>query len=87
MMFSRTVSPGKIRRPSGTWEIPRRTIASGFSPRMLLPRYRISPLTFGTSPDSVRKVVDLPAPLEPSRVTISPSSTLMSSPFSTGPAP
>ena len=39
-MFSRTVRPGKMRRPSGTCEMPARTIAPGFWPRIGLPSKR-----------------------------------------------
>ncbi len=86
-MFSRTVRPGNTRRPSGTWAMPSRTIASGFMPRRDLPASTISPVTFGTRPEMERSVVLLPAPLEPSRATISPSLDLEVRPFSTGPAP
>ena len=73
--FSATVSSGKMRRPSGTWQIPRRTIRSGARPWMGRPSNRISPRRGGTMPLMAMSVVDLPAPLAPIRVTISPSST------------
>ena len=38
-----------------------------------LPRKRIEPLRGGVSPEIERSVVDLPAPLEPMSVTISPA--------------
>jgi len=43
MMFSRTVRPGKTRRPSGTWATPSFTIARGPSPAIGLPSNRIFP--------------------------------------------
>jgi hypothetical protein len=42
-MFSLTERPGNTRRPSGTCEIPSRTIASGPRPVIDLPSNRISP--------------------------------------------
>ena len=62
-------------------------MGSGFSPWIFCPAKRISPLTGAIRPDIARSVVVLPAPLEPSSVTISPSSTDRSSPFNTSPAP
>jgi len=41
----------------------------------------IEPSRGGESPEIDLKVVDLPAPLEPMRVTISPSSTSIEIPF------
>src|SRR3954468_5733796 len=43
MMFSLTVSPGNTRRPSGTCEMPRRTMASGPRPAIERPSNRMSP--------------------------------------------
>ena len=40
------------------------------------------PVRGGTMPEIERSVVDLPAPLAPMRVTISPSRTLIEMPFS-----
>ena len=60
--------------------MPRRTIASGPRPAIDLPSNRISPAAGFTSPDIARSVVDLPAPLAPSSVTTSPSSTLSDTP-------
>ena len=40
------------------------------------------PVRGGTMPEIERSVVDLPAPLAPMSVTISPSSTLIEMPFS-----
>ena len=82
MMFSVTVRPGKMRRPSGTCEIPSRTMAS--APRRLIewPSKKISPDAGRISPEIVRSVVLLPAPLAPSSVTISPGSTRSEIPLS-----
>ena len=80
MMFSLTERPGNTRRPSGTWEIPSRTIASGPRPAIDLPSNRISPAAGLVSPEIARSVVDLPAPLAPSKVTTCPSSTLIETP-------
>ena len=87
MMFSFTVRPGKIRRPSGTWEMPSRTMVSGPSPAIDLPSNRISPAAGLASPEIARSVVDLPAPLAPSKVTTCPSSTLSETPRSASISP
>ena len=47
---------------------------------MSLPRRRTCPFDAGVSPEIVRSVVVLPAPLLPMRVTISPSSMLSDTP-------
>ena len=54
---------------------------------MEAPAKTMRPATFGTRPLIARRVVDLPAPLLPSRATISPSFTWSVRPFSTSPAP
>ena len=46
------------------------------------PLKRIVPSRGGVSPEIERSVVDLPAPLEPISVTISPSSTVSEMPLS-----
>ena len=71
----------KTIRPSGTWEIPSRTISCGFSFRSGFPSKRISPWLGGISPEMARSVVLFPAPLAPTSVTIPPSSTDMEMPF------
>ena len=75
MIFSREVRPGKTRRPSGTWAMPKRTICSGPNPASDRPSNKMSPDAGLVSPDMARKVVDFPAPLAPSSVTTSPAST------------
>ena len=47
----------------------------------------IVPALAGVSPEMERRVVDLPAPLEPIRVTTSPASTVSDTPFSASIAP
>ena len=70
--FSMTVMSAKTRRPSGTCEMPRRTISCALCPAMELPSNVMSPPRGTISPEMVRSVVDLPAPFAPMRVTISP---------------
>ncbi len=72
----------KHLRPSGDWEIPRRTMSCGGVSPISLPSKEIEPSRGGVSPEIERSVVDLPAPLEPIMVTISPSSTVSEMPFS-----
>ena len=85
--FSRTVMRGKQWRPSGESAIPRATISCGGANVMSSPPKRIRPALAGVSPLIARRVVDLPAPLEPIRVTISPSCTSSETPFSASIAP
>src|SRR5271166_1810888 len=54
MLFSRTVRPGKTRRPSGTCATPRLTIARGLSRPIVLPSNRIEPARGATSPEIAR---------------------------------
>ena len=49
---------------------------------MSSPSKRIWPSRGGVRPEIERSVVDLPAPLEPISVTISPSSTVSETPLS-----
>ena len=62
----------------GAW----RTMSCGGVRVMSLSWKRIVPLRAGVSPEIERSVVDLPAPLEPISVTISPSLTVSEMPFS-----
>ena len=73
--FSRTLRNGKTRRPSGTSAIPSALRACEGSDVTSLPRKRILPARGRSTPAIARNVVDLPAPLAPMRVTISPSAT------------
>ena len=80
--FSRTDIRWKQWRPSGDWEIPSCTMSCGGMRVMSCPSNRTAPSRAGVSPEIDRSVVDLPAPLEPMSVTISPSSTFSETPFS-----
>ncbi len=80
--FSSTVMPGKIPRPSGAWQIPSSTRLCPGTPVMSSPANRICPAVTRRSPESVFRVVVLPAPLAPISVTISPSSTSIEIPRS-----
>ena len=80
--FSRTVMRWKQRRPSGDWQIPRRTISCAGNSEISSPASLIEPVRGGVSPEIDRSVVDLPAPFEPMSVTHSPSSTVSEMPFS-----
>src|SRR3954452_13172937 len=75
LRFSPTVSREKMRRFSGTSEMPRRRMRSGDRPSMRLPSKAIVPRAGRRTPVIVISVVDLPAPLWPTRPTSSPSST------------
>ena len=72
----------KHLRPSGDCEMPRLTMSCGGVSPISLPSNLIEPSRGGVRPEIERRVVDLPAPLEPIRVTISPSSTVSEMPFS-----
>ena len=62
----------KHLRPSGDCEMPMLTISCGGVSPISLPSNRIEPSRGGVSPEIERRVVDLPAPLAPIIVTISP---------------
>ena len=81
MMFSWTVRPGKTRRPSGTCAMPSATISCALRPTMERPSKTMSPIGGLSRPEIARSVVDLPAPLDPSRVTTSPASTSSEMPW------
>src|SRR3972149_5390192 len=65
----------KIFRPSGTWAIPRVTISWAGTPTSDWPSRRISPWRGARRPEIVLRVVVFPAPLFPSRATISRAPT------------
>src|SRR6185503_5251758 len=73
--FSRTVSAGKTRRPSGTRAMPAALRAWAGSRLTSAPAKVIFPFLGKSDPATPRSVVLLPAPLAPIRVTISPSAT------------
>ena len=72
--FSLTVSRPKMRRPSGTCTTPIAAISCAPSPASARPSKRIAPWRGCSSPLIARSVVDLPAPLPPTSVTICRSS-------------
>ena len=67
---------GSTCRPSGDCEMPSWTISCGGVSPISSPSNLIEPSRGGVRPEIERSVVDLPAPLEPISVTISPSSTV-----------
>jgi hypothetical protein len=73
---------GKMRRPSGDWAIDMRAILCVGMLVMSWPSKMIEPRRARGLPKIVIIIVDLPAPLAPIRVTISPSVTSMSTPLS-----
>jgi len=73
--FSATVMRGKTRRPSGDCASPRRITAWVGRPAMSRPASRMRPARGFGSPQIVISSVDLPAPLAPISVTISPGMT------------
>ena len=66
----------KILRPSGLWAMPLEIKSCAATPCISSPAKTILPLRGGRMPWMERSVVVLPAPLEPMRVTTSPSSTV-----------
>ena len=80
--FSSTVMRGKIRRPSGDCAIPISATVWPGRPWISAPLKTIRPVRGGTIPEIERSVVDLPAPLAPMSVTISPSLTSSEMPLS-----
>src|SRR3984893_2279266 len=74
-MFSATVRSGKMPLSSGEKASPRRAISWVRRPWMSSSRSRIRPARGRRYPMIVRRVVDLPAPLRPTRHTTSPSFT------------
>ena len=73
---------GKMRRPSGDLATPRRTISCVGELVMSSPSKTTRPWRARGLPQIVISSVDLPAPLAPIRVTISPCATSTSTPFS-----
>ena len=81
--FSSTRRFGKMPSPPGTCATPRRAISSGGRWVMSRPSKTMAPWSASTTPPIARSRVDLPAPLVPSRATISPSPTSMATSPST----
>ena len=82
-----TVIRGNRRRPSGLCAIPPPTISCGGAIVMSRPSKRMRPCRGRLSPLIARSVVDLPAPLAPISVTISPAPTRSETPLSAWIAP
>ena len=75
--------PGKMPRPSGAWQIPSSTSLCGaMAGDVLALEADACRCVTGRRPEMVFRVVVLPAPLAPMRVTISPSSTVRLTPRS-----
>ncbi|GAA0610744.1 hypothetical protein GCM10010394_45790 [Streptomyces crystallinus] len=74
-------SRGKICRPSGEWASPSATILCAGMFDRGLPSKVMRPPEGLSSPDSVRRVVVLPAPLVPMSVTTWPASTVKEIPL------
>ena len=78
---------GKSRRPSGDCAMPSLTTLCGGVAVMSVPLKRIRPCRGRLRPWIERSVVDLPAPLAPISVTISPWRTCSETPFRAWMAP
>ena len=81
--FSPTVRLGNTPWPPGTWVMPKAAISLGGAWVMSRPSKITAPLSASTTPQMALSSVDLPAPLVPSRATISPSSISKSTSNST----
>ena len=73
--MSATLSAGKMRRPSGTWAIPRATISWAGRPPSDTPSKTSSPVRIGIIPEIARMSVVFPAPFGPTTATASPAWT------------
>ena len=82
-----TLRVRKTRRPSGTRARPRVTMRSAGIRVRSWPANSMAPFRGGSSPEMVRRVVVLPAPLPPIKVTTSPGRTWREMPLSTGKRP
>jgi hypothetical protein len=71
---------GEDCRSSGTNPMPARAIACGFLPCIGSPSTQTRPLAGGAIPAIAFSVVDLPAPLRPSRAMVWPAVTAMLTP-------
>ena len=77
---SRRRSAGRTARgPPARWPDPRRATSCGLAAVHRRAQHLTVPPSAGSAPAIVSSVVDLPAPLAPSRQTTSPSSTVRSS--------
>ncbi len=80
LRFSETLKVGKTPLPPGMSDTPRRAVASADSLVMFSPLKATDPARGRTRPQIPLSSVDLPAPLVPSRATISPLLTSKSTP-------
>src|SRR6266446_546591 len=85
--FSLTLSPGKIRRFSGTKPTPSRAISCGARRVRSTPSNSIEPRQGSRKPITVFIRVVLPMPLRPSSATASPARTSSETPKRIGVAP
>ncbi|OPZ63817.1 MAG: hypothetical protein BWY85_01502 [Firmicutes bacterium ADurb.Bin506] len=81
--LSSTLIFENTRRPSGTWAMPSAVTSCARMPVMDLPMNSMEPAIGVISPDTARRMVLLPAPLEPTIATISPCPTWKSTPNTT----
>src|SRR5579859_2997912 len=81
--LSRTERGVKTRRFSGEWARPSRVVWKADSPAISRPASRMDPETDGIMPETVRRVVVLPAPLDPMSATTRPLGTSNETPLST----
>src|SRR4029434_11021105 len=88
LRLSATVRRLNSRRPSGTRASPSLIRSGASTSAMVRPAKRMSPLRAGTRPAIVFNSVVFPAPLAPTRATISPGLTCSDTPWSaSAPAP
>ena len=69
--------PGNTPRPSGAWISPSVTRRCALTRLTSRPSNHTDPDVSGSRPEIARIIVVLPAPLEPSNVTSSPSCTVI----------
>src|SRR4051812_36117331 len=85
--LSSTDSGANSCRPSGTWVMPRATRTWLGNRSIAVSSKRIEPAVTGWTPEMARNSVVLPAPLAPTRLTISPRPTVSETPCSTSMRP
>ena len=85
--FSRTVRFGKIPRPSGTVQMPRRARSSAETRVTVAPSKHTSPPLGTRVPAHTLSSVVLPPPLGPRRATTDPAGTSRLTPWTTSIGP